>query len=436
MQSTEILVSGAGIAGCAVAYLLRERGWAPTVVERAPGPRPGGQTVDLRGAARTVVEGMGLLDAVRARTLDQRGIAWVDARGRRRAEMPVEAFGGNGIISRDEILRGDLAAVLHGACTDVDFLFDDTVTALEEEPDGVLVHFEKAPSRRFALVVGADGVYSTVRRLAFGPHEELLRPLGLLNAWFTVPAETDLHGWYLMHNAPGGRVAALRPGRTPAQQQAGLSVRTGSIVDGLVGPGAAGPGARHDADAAHDMLARCFAGVGWEVPRLVRGARDAEDLYLHPTSQVHMTRWSRGRVVLLGDAAWCPSPLTGLGTSLALVGAHVLAGELARADHEGAFEAFEQVLRPYVAQAQELPPGGIDGYAPRTGARIRIGWAVMRWSTRWPLRPAMERVFAKGDAIALPDYPAPRRDEGGQNASAGATDGPDSVGPKTPAISS
>lgn len=396
MKSSDVLVSGAGIAGCAVAYWLREQGFTPTVVELAPAPRPGGQAVDLRGAGRTVIERMGLLERARAWTLDQRGLAYVDAEGRHRAELPVEAFGGRGLVSDDEILRGDLVEVLYEAARDgVEYLFGDTVTGLTQDADGVDVTFANAPPRRFALVVGADGLYSAVRRLAFGAESECLRPLGLLNAWFTVPAEVDLDGWYLMHTAPGGRVASLRPGRLPGEQKAGLSVRFTEGFD------------RHDLAAQRDLLARCFRGVGWEADRLVRHARTADDFYLHGMSQVQLARWSRGRVVLVGDAGYCPTPLTGLGTSLALVGAYVLCGELAAAGTGGwasALEAYERLLRPYVEQGQELPPSGVEGYAPLRPWRIRAVWASMRWSTRWPVRPMMERIFAKADAIDLPHY--------------------------------
>jgi 2-polyprenyl-6-methoxyphenol hydroxylase-like FAD-dependent oxidoreductase len=404
MTTQEILISGAGIAGTAAAYWLREAGFTVTVVERAPAPRPGGQTVDLRGAGRTVVERMGLMDQIRTRTVTQRGIAWVDASGRHRAEMPVEAFGGRGIVSADEILRGDLAAILYEAARPgVTFLFDDTITALQQDADGVRITFEKAAPSRFDLVIGADGLHSVVRRLAFGPQPNALHPLGLLNAWFTLPAEIDLDNWYLMYNAPGGRVISIRPGRLPGEQKAALSVRSTEALD------------RGDIIAQLDFLERNFADVGWEAPRLLRAARNASDFYLDSMAQVKLDRWSRGRIVLLGDAGYCPTPLTGLGTSLALVGAYILAGELAAAKDEAtgageegavqrAFNRYETRMRPYVEQGQELPPGGADGYAPRSALRIAMGQTSMRWSQRWPLRSIMERVFSKADAIDLPDY--------------------------------
>jgi 2-polyprenyl-6-methoxyphenol hydroxylase-like FAD-dependent oxidoreductase len=404
MSTREILISGAGIAGAAAAYCLREAGFAVTVVERAPTPRPGGQTVDLRGVGRAVMERMGLLEQIRAMTVTQRGIAWIDAAGRHRAEMPVHAFDGNGIVSADEILRGDLAAILHEAArSGVSYVFDDTITALEQDSAGVTVTFEKADRRRFDLVVGADGLHSVVRRLAFGPESNSVRRLGLLNAWFTIPTEIDLDNWYLMHNAPGGRVVSVRPGRLPDEQKAALSFRSTETFN------------RGDPTAQLDLLEHHFADVGWEAPRLLRAARSAPDFYLDAMGQVRLDRWSHGRVVLLGDAGYCPSPLTGLGTSLALVGAYILAGELAASSEntaavaddaaiQGAFERYETLMRPYVEEGQELPPGGVDGYSPMSALRITLGWASMRWSQRWPMRPVMARIFSKADAIELPDY--------------------------------
>ncbi len=389
-----ILISGAGIAGPALAYWLSTSGHDVTVVERADAVRPGGQAVDLRGAGRTVIERMGVMDRVRSVALDQRGVAWVDARGRVTARMPVDAFAGEGIISEIEVLRDDLADVLHDATrARVEYVFCDTVTDLRQDDDGVDVTFEHAPPRRFALVVGADGLYSPIRRLAFGA-DAGLHPLGCAMAWFSAPP-TDLDGWYLMHNAPGGRVASLRPGRTQAASKAGLGLR--------VDPGSALP---RDVDGQRALLSRAFAGVGWKAPMLVDAMATASDFAFTAVAQVRLPRWSRGRVALVGDAAACPTPLTGLGTSVALVQAYVLAGELAKArgDHRAAFESYEALARPYVTTAQQLPPGGVNGYAPRSAVAIRLRTASMRAMTHWPMRPILERQFAKAGDIALPDY--------------------------------
>lgn len=394
---TDILISGAGIGGPALAYWLQAAGHNVTVVERAPALRPGGQTVDLRGAGRTVIERMGVMDRVRSVALDQRGIAWVTASGRVTARMPVDAFQGEGIISEIEVLRDDLAQVLHDATAPgVEYLFGDTITGLRQDADGVDVTFEQAPPRRFGLVVGADGLYSPVRALAFGSAG--LHPLGCAMAWFSAPADSlgdDLGGWYLMHNTPGGRVTSVRPGRTPDTIKAGLGLR--------VDPQAPLP---RDSAGQRELLARRFADVGWKSPQLIDAMRTASDFAFTAVTQVKLPRWSRRRVVLVGDAAACPTPLTGLGTSVALVQAYVLAGELAEAhgDHEVAFDRYERVTRPYVATAQQLPPWGVSGYAPNNAFVIRMQAVSMRAMTRWPMRPILERQFAKAGDIVLPDY--------------------------------
>jgi 2-polyprenyl-6-methoxyphenol hydroxylase-like FAD-dependent oxidoreductase len=401
MRNNEVLVSGAGIAGAALAYWLRTAGFAVTVVERAPAPRHGGQTVDLRGAGREVISRMGLMDQARAVTVDQAGMALVDAKGRFRATMPVDAFGGEGIISEIEILRGDLARVLYEATLpDTEYVFDDTITGLAQDDDGVDVTFEKAPPRRFGLVVGADGLHSAVRALAFGPETGCVRPLGVHTAWYTAFEEMDLGGWYLMFNAPGGLVASARPGRLPGEIKAGLAFRSAPIAYD-----------RHDPAAQKALVASRFAEVtGWEVPRLLRAMETAPDFFLESMGQVHLDRWSRGRVALIGDAGHCATPLTGLGTSLALVGAYVLAGELATADdHRAAFGRFDEIMRPYVTEAQRLPPGGAAGFAPSSALAIRLRAASMRSMTRWPMRAVLARQFAKAGDISLPDYRTPTR---------------------------
>jgi 2-polyprenyl-6-methoxyphenol hydroxylase-like FAD-dependent oxidoreductase len=395
VHEKDVLISGGGIAGPALAYWLVRAGYRPTVVERAAAPRPGGQTVDLRGAGRTVVERMGLLPAVRAVTVEERGVAYVDTTGRRLGEMSAEAFGGEGVVAEIEVMRGDLAQVLLDAADDgVEYLYDDAITAIEQDDEGVTVRFQRAPQRRFGLVVGADGLHSGVRALAFGPEERYVSPLGCLLAFFTVPDRYGLDGWMRMYNAPG-TMLALRPDRVPGRVKAMMAMRT--------------PPAgvhRRDPAAQRALLGGTFAGAGWVADQVVADLQDTTDLVVEELGQTRMDGWSSGRVVLLGDAAWCPSPLSGLGTSTALVGAYVLAGELARAagDRTAALAAYEEVMRPYIAQAQELPPGGVNGFVPKTRLEIAIRTHMIRWMTRWPLRNLMAAQFGKADAITLPDY--------------------------------
>ncbi|GAY10503.1 FAD-dependent monooxygenase [Pseudonocardia sp. N23] len=394
MHENDVLISGASIAGPALAFWLSRAGYRVTVVERAPALRPGGQTVDLRGAGRTVVERMGLLDAVRARCVHERGLAYVDEQGRRVAEVPVEAFGGQGIVAEIEVMRGDLAEVLFDATRgDVEYLFGDRIAALGEGPDGVDVRFASGERRRFGLVVGADGLHSGVRALAFGPESEFVRPLGLVMAFFTTPDRVGLDGWCTMHNVPGG-VVELRPDRVAGQAKALVAAHTGEPVHRL------------PRERSRALLREALAGAGWVVPQVLDDMDGADDFYVEAIGQVHLDCWSRGSVVLLGDAACCPSPLTGMGTSLALVAAYVLAGELVRhpESRPAALAAYEERMRPYAVRARKLPPGGTEGFAPRSRARIAVGRASMRWMTRWPLRLLAARIFSAADGIDLPDY--------------------------------
>lgn len=395
MKHTDVVISGAGIAGSAAAFWLARAGLSVTVVERAPAPRPGGQAVDLRGAGRTVVDRMGLLDRARSVATDQHGLELVGSDGRSLFRMPVDSFGGEGIISEIEILRGDLAELLHhAAAPTAEHLFDNTITGLTEDADGVTVALESGDPIRCRLVIGADGSHSTVRRLIMDDRD-VVRPLGCYTSWFSTADVVDHGGWVQMYNAPG-LVAMVRPGRVAGDLKVGLTFRSAPISYD-----------RRDVGAQRALLRQRFAHAGWQLPQLLRGIDAADDFFFDSFDQIRMDRWSRGRVVLLGDAGYSPSPLTGLGTSLALVGAYVLAGELAAApdDHRRALTRYEEILRPYVSQAQQLPPGGAAGFAPSNRLMIALRTASMRASLHWPLRQLMERQFAKSDAIELPDYP-------------------------------
>lgn len=389
-----VLVSGAGVAGLTVAYWLRRHGFAVTVVETSVGIRPGGHAVDIRGAAREVLTQMGLLPAVRAATLPEQGIVFLDARGRRLAEMPADAFGGEGVVADLEILRGDLVQILFEATRDeVEYRFADRVTGLAQDAGREIVTFADGATRAFDVVVGADGVRSGVRRIAFGPDADFVRPLGLYTSSFTVPDPGDLDGWFLMCNVPGGRAAAIRPDRG-GTAKAMLSFAS-PVLDG-----------ERDPDRQRGYLRDAFAGVGWRVPAMLAALPGAPDFYFDAMAQVHVGEWGRGHVAVLGDAAYAGSPLTGLGTATSLVGAYVLAGELAATPHDppAAFARYQAEIRDYVRRAQALPPGGARGFAPRTRTMIRLrGWSIAM-ATRWPMRALLARQFGKADAVTLPDY--------------------------------
>lgn len=395
MSEKTVLICGASIAGPALAFWLKRHGFRPVIVERAPELRPGGQSVDLRGAGKEVMRRMGLEPAVLARTTHEAGVAFVDSRNRAKARLGCEAFGGRGFTSDIEILRGELSRVLYDATReDIEYLFGDRVTRLEDQGDRVRVGFLKGPEREFDLVIAADGIHSKTRELAF-QGEAAFRSLGLYMAYFTIPRGPTDDAWARWYNARGGRSVLLRSDNL-GTTRAAMTFR--APLQGYE---------RMGADAQKDVLRRVFADAGWEVPRVLAALDQTPDFYFEATGQVRMPRWSRGRVALVGDAAYCASPISGMGTSLALVGAYVLAGELSRhEDPAQAFAAYERVLRPYVTQAQDIPTMAPKLSTPKSRAGITLLHSVLRLATAPGVRQLIGRfITPPAEAITLPDYP-------------------------------
>jgi 2-polyprenyl-6-methoxyphenol hydroxylase-like FAD-dependent oxidoreductase len=345
MNRTRVLISGASIAGPALAHWLARRGAEVTVVEQAPGLRPGGQAVDARGVAKEVIRRMGLDEQVRAACTDTRGAYTVDADGTVLETYSAEDDGGDGYIADIEILRGDFAQILYDDTRDrVEYLFGDRISELVQDDDGVDITFAGGTSRRFDLVVGADGLHSPLRSMVFGPREQHVRHLGMVLAFFTVPNEFGIDGWLLDHQQ-GGRTAGLRPGGDPDRAIAMMSFPTPTFdID------------HRDIHAQKRLLRAEMAGFGWETPRILEHLDASPDFYLDQVAQVVLPQWSKGRVGLLGDAAFCASPMSGAGTGLALVGAYFLAGELAAAGWDPAtgFSAYQDRMRDYVDANQEI----------------------------------------------------------------------------------
>lgn len=345
MSGIKVLVAGASIAGPALAHWLCRRGAAVTVVERAPELRPGGQAVDARGVTREVIRRMGLDAAVRAARTETAGAHTVDADGNVLETFRADDDGGDGYIAEIEILRGDLSQVLYDDTrADVEYRFGDRIAELTQDADGVDVTFAGGDRRRFDLVVGADGLHSALRAMVFGPHEQFIRHLGHVLAFYSVPNEFGLDRWLLDYQEPG-RSAMLRPIQDATRAMAMFSfAATDFDVD------------YRDVAAQKRLLRERMTGLGWSAPRILAHLDDTPDFYLDQVAQVVMDRWSNGRVVLLGDAAFSSSPMSGQGTGLALIGAYVLAGELAAADwnpHIG-FAAYEQRMRSFVEANQEI----------------------------------------------------------------------------------
>lgn len=393
-KQRSILVTGASVAGPTLAYWLARQGMAVTVVERAPEFRDGGQTIDVRGAGKVVAQRMGLESAIRARSTHEDGIRFVDEQDRTRAEIGIGAFDGNGPVAELEILRGELARLLIelGRST-VEYRFGDSIAALEDLPHGVKVRFAQGGEEMFDLVIAAEGVGSPTRKLVFGD-EVRRRSFDLYTAYFTIPRAPGDARQMRWFNAPGGLSVCVRPDNL-GTSRALLSFQAAANGYEKLPP------ARQKT-----LLKEKFAGLKWETPRILAALDDAPDLYLDQISQVKMARWSKGRIALVGDAAYCASPISGMGTSLGMCGAYVLAGELGRHDdHAQAFAAYESIMRPYVDQAQDVPLFAPRLASPHSRAGIALGHALLRMSNVPIVKSLLARFLTpKADALALPDY--------------------------------
>ncbi|WP_239073991.1 FAD-dependent monooxygenase [Streptomyces sp. SID10853] len=353
-----ILVSGAGVAGLSAGIDLARAGHTVEIVERAGHLRINGSPIDVRGDSVGVVERMGLLDEVTGRSITMtEGAKFVDDNGDVIAPQPMSET--NDSDDDIEIPREDLMRVLRKALPEeAQLRFEDSVRTLTDDGDQVTVVFESGREGRYDLVVGADGAHSNVRRQAFGPEREFSRHLGLYVAIGAAPEEAapenTAHSVHIL-NLPG-RMACI--GRYRDQALAIFTFRSEEIEYD-----------HHDL-AAQKRILTDFYGEDrqWRIPQLLSAAQADPELYFDAIAQIHMPTWHRGRVVLIGDAAHCATPMAGRGTSLALTGAWLLTEALTRhdGDHTAAFTEYERRQRPYSDKAQESANGGADLMVPAT----------------------------------------------------------------------
>ncbi len=390
-----VLISGAGIAGPTLAFWLRAAGFKPVLIESAPAPRSGGYVIDFWGIGYQIAEQMGLQSEIERVGYHMREMRIVNDRSRRMAgfgtKVMSELTGGRFIT----LARSDLARLLFEKIADsTEVLFGDEITGLAERSDCIEVAFRHAAARPFDFVIGADGLHSNVRKLAFGSEEQFERPLGHIAAAFEVanyrPRDEEV---YVLFGRPGRMLArfALHGDRT---------------LFLFVFASHSYPYCRSlDLAAQKNILHEQFGKDGWECRAILAQLDQAQDLYFDSVSQIEMRSWSRGRVALVGDAAFCISLTGGQGSALAMTSSYVLAGELAKAggDHASAFQSYEQKLYPFMVSKQRAAARFAAAFVPRTpwGLWLRnqvIRSAAIPGLARW----ALSRDIV--DTLELPTY--------------------------------
>jgi 2-polyprenyl-6-methoxyphenol hydroxylase-like FAD-dependent oxidoreductase len=389
-----VLISGAGVAGPALAYWLLHHGFTVTIVERQKERRKEGFIIDFWGAGYEVLDRMGLLPAVHDAGYDVREMRIVNTHGRKVGGFDASVFRRATRGRYTSLLRGDLARLLlRSVETRAEIVFDDAITALEERSDGVLVRFEHAAARRFDLVIGADGLHSRVRQLTFGPESGFERFLGYTVAAFAVRGyQPRDEGVYVSYGVPRRQIArfAMRDDRTM------FLLVSADDTGGVAADG--------DRGTQLAYLQSRFAHIGWESAQIAELLHSVDRPYFDRVSQIRMPRWCTSRIALVGDAAYCPSLLAGEGASLAILGAYVLAGELAvNESHAIALARYRDKLRHFLRRKQDAAERFAASFAPKT----RLGLLLRNELSRALGIPIVADLVLNRtlrDDIQLPSY--------------------------------
>jgi 2-polyprenyl-6-methoxyphenol hydroxylase-like FAD-dependent oxidoreductase len=391
----DILVCGAGIAGCALAFWLQQFGFTPTIVEQAKRFRDSGYLIDVWGSGYDVLQQSGLLKKVMAHAYAMDRIKFVDKRG-----YEIAGYGGD--IVREalhgrffNIPRGDLARALYEALEGrVETLYGTSVNVLLDRTDAAYVTFSDNGLRRFDLVIGADGLRSHIRKLAFGSESQFEKYLGYYAASFIAVGYPHRDKNVYVSHARAGRQIARYAMRDDRSAFLFVFADAGPLLIPRLG-----------ITAQKEILRAHFGEDEWEVPEIFKCLEAADELYFDAVSQIRMPKWSRGRVALVGDAAYCPSLLSGEGAAFAMLGAFVLAGELHRAngDHAQAFAAYEMRLRAFLLRKQELASRFAIYFAPTTELGLLVRNAALKLLNIPAVGVAMTRSMF-GQSFTLPDY--------------------------------
>ena len=368
MVVLNILVCGGGCAGPALGFWLARAGHRVTIVERFPALRASGAQIDLRAQGIQVARRMGLIDTIRSKVVDEDGVAFVDRNGNLRATFLANKTGkgAQSVSSEFEIMRGDLVRIFYDATkNDVNYIFGKSIEHFEQDEQSVTVRFSDGKTGTYDVLVGADGQSSRVRRSILPPDVDPLRHLGVYIAHWRVPtvASDDKIGKGC--HLPGGRLVMTRT-HSPVESQAAFNMRDDSEEMRSI--------PKAPIEKQKEFWASKYKDAGWVAPRLIEGMKTSEYFYCQEIVQVRTDTWYKGRVVLVADAAHCPSPMTGMGTTSALVGTYVLAGEIAQNSEnlDVAFANYDKTLRPFINEIQRFPSWMLPIFIPKTQLGITL----------------------------------------------------------------
>jgi 2-polyprenyl-6-methoxyphenol hydroxylase-like FAD-dependent oxidoreductase len=357
-----ILISGASFAGLSTAFWLSRLGYEVTIVEIAPGLRLGGTAVDIKGDTVDLVRRMGLLEQVRANRLSLRKWEFRNERDETERSLVLRAEGDAPSDDELEIERTVLLNMLFDAVKSrVEVVWGDSITALRETAGGVDVTFTEGARRTFELVFGCDGVHSKVRRLWFGSDDQFMHFLGQYFSITIVDRLLIERDTAQLFNAPG-KAIMLNAYKNNTDVILSFASDDEIVYD------------RRDEAQQRRIIADQFAEVGWRAPELLDEVRRSKSFYFDKLCQVRMPSWTKGRVALVGDAAYCPSPAAGMGGSIAIDGAAALADSMREhdGDFELAFRAYDERFRPFIEEVQaEAVRTGLETLVPRTEEAIR-----------------------------------------------------------------
>lgn len=365
ISKESVLISGASIAGLILAYWLSNYSFDVTVVERFKKIRRGGCPIDVRGTAVDVGERMGILSQLQKADIHTGRITFLHPNGDVVGSISPENATGSEKNRDIELSRGSLTEILYNLTKhqSIRYQFDDSISSLDDNGDTVDVTFKSGQESRFDIVIGADGLHSNTRRLVFDKEETYSRYLGYCFSGFTIANDFNLSQEAVVYSTPG-RTAAIY-----ATDKSNMA----HVLFGFASEEQ--PDVSHrDDDQQRKLMTNKFAGLGWKIPDLVKAMQKVDDLYYDNVSQIRMPHWSAGRVALVGDAAFAPSFMSGQGSSLALVGAYILAGELAHQENVGtAFSNYEKIMRPFVEANQDLAYGGASSFLfPNTNEELEM----------------------------------------------------------------